>query len=429
MRKISIILITIILTLSSCRKSPDYVPYIGETSKMSYSTYAEQFDVLWNNINTGYVFWDVDKTDWDGMYEKYMPQFEALDARYESGKAVETKELQALYDEIMGGLIDHHMYVQLKNIHPSFSNNSFGNNTVVINPANNEIVTRDYYYKENYDMSNELQQFIKRVAANKESDYKVVKGDFQTVKVDDSQVSLCYILFQLPDGRYIPYLWQDSYRMSTIMTGLNNPQSRYYKAAQLIDSWKQAALKTDKKQLAGIILDNRCNSGGSSADVNHVVAPFIKQDLSVVSTRYKEGPGRLEHSVWSPMTVEPSTQNRDLAAENIPYVVLSNLYSISMGEITTYNVSQLPTGYVVGERTYGATGPLLPGYIDMTYGGPFGDMQNENHYVYTSTFEMQTHEGFVPEGIGFTPDKEVLTKTSGVKGQLDAALKYITEYK
>ena len=135
MRKISIILITIILTLSSCRKSPDYVPYIGETSKMSYSTYAEQFDVLWNNINTGYVFWDVDKTDWDGMYEKYMPQFEALDARYESGKAVETKELQALYDEIMGGLIDHHMYVQLKNIHPVYSNNAIANNTIIANTA------------------------------------------------------------------------------------------------------------------------------------------------------------------------------------------------------------------------------------------------------------------------------------------------------
>lgn len=429
MRKISLILITIILTLSSCRKSPDYVPYIGETSKMSYSTYAEQFDILWNNINTGYVFWDVDKTDWDEVYERYMPQFEALDLRYQSGKSVATKELQALYDEIMGGLIDHHMLVQLKNIHPVYSNNSMTTNTITVNPADNEIIKRDYYHKEHYLLAAELQQFIKTVASKKDSDYKISYSGFETAQVEDSQVAVCYILFQLSDGRYVPYLWQNSYRMSSIMSGLNNPQSKYHKAAQLIDKWKQAALQTNKNQLAGIILDNRCNTGGSSADVNHVVAPFIKQDLSVVYTRYKEGPGRLEHSVWSPMTIEPSTQNRDLAAENIPYVVLSNLYSISMGEITTYNVSQLPTGYVIGERTYGATGPLLPGYINMTYGGPFGDMQNENHYVYTSTYELQTHDGFVPEGIGFTPDKEVLTKTAGVKGQLDAALKYITEYK
>lgn len=429
MRKISIIIVSIILTLSSCRKTPDYVPYIGEPSKMSYSTYAEQFDILWNNINTGYVFWDVDKTDWDEVYEKYMSQFEALDLRYESGKSVETKELQVLYDEIMGGLIDHHMYVQLKNIHPVYSNNAIANNTITVNPANNEIVTRDYYFKEQGELTLELQQFIKNIAANKNPDYKVAYGGFETVQVEGSPVSVCYILFQLPDGKYIPYLWQNSYRMSTIMSGLNSKQSKYYKAAQLIDKWKQAALQTNKNQLAGVILDNRCNTGGSSSDVNHVIAPFIKKDFSVMSTRYKEGPGRLEHSVWLPMTIEPSTQNRDLSAENIPYVVLSNLYSISMGEITTYNVSQLPTGYVIGERTFGATGPLLPGYIDMTYGGPFGDMQNENHYVYTSTFELQTHEGFVPEGIGFTPDKEVLTKNVGIKGQLDAAIKYITEYK
>ena len=147
-----------------------------------------------------------------------------------------------------------------------------------------------------------------------------------------------------------------------------------------------------------------------------------------MSTRYKEGPGRLEHSVWSPVTIKPSSENRDLASEDIPYVVLSNIYSISMGEITTYNISQLPTGYVIGERTYGATGPLLSDAIDLTYGGPFGDIERERHYVYTSTYEIKTHDGFVPEGKGFTPNKEVLTRDAGVKGQLDAALEYIMSY-
>jgi hypothetical protein len=34
----------------------------------------------------------------------------------------------------------------------------------------------------------------------------------------------------------------------------------------------------------------------------------------------------------------------------------------------------------------------------------------------------------VPEGIGFTPNKELLTKEVGVKAQLDAALDYIINY-
>lgn len=425
MRKISLIILAVIaLTFTSCRKTPDYVPYIGESSNLAYSTYAEQFDVLWNNINTGYVFWDVDETDWDEVYEKYMPQFEALDLRIASGNSVATKELQTLYEEAMGGLKDHHMSIMIRNLY------SYGyDNTISVNPANNEIKTRDYYYKENYNLSNEISQFNKKLAAKLVQGYNIAYSGYEKVNTEDVQVTVCYILFELPDGRYIPYLWQNGYKMSVIMQGLNNVYSPYYKAAQLIDKWKNAALKTPKNKLAGIILDNRCNNGGYLSDLNYVVSPFIKKDLEVVYTRYKEGPGRLEHSVWSPVTIKASSENRDLSSENIPYVVLSNIYSISMGEITTYNISQLPTGYVIGERTYGATGPLLTDAIDLTYGGPFGDIEKESHYVYTSTYEIKTHEGFVPEGKGFTPDMEVLTKNVGVQGQLDAALEYIKSYK
>lgn len=424
MRKISIIILAAIaLAFSSCRKTPDYVPYIGETSKLAYRTYAEQFDVLWNNINTGYVFWDVDSTDWDAVYEKYMPQFEALDMRIESGNGVATKELQVLYDEIMGGLIDHHMVVQIKNLYGG------GNNIISVDPSNNEIKTRDYYFKGSYDLYDEINQFNKKLASGSNSAYKISYGGYEKVNTGDGQIIICYILFELPDGKLVPYLWQNGYKMSLIMSGVNNSSSSYYKAAQLIDKWKNAALKTPKNKLAGVILDNRCNNGGSLSDLNHVISPFIKKDLVVMSTRYKEGPGRLEHSVWAPVTIKASTENRDLASENIPYVVLSNIYSISMGEITTYSISQLPTGYVIGERTYGATGPLLSNAIDFTYGGPFGDIEDEQHYVYTSTYEIKTHEGFVPEGVGFTPDKEVLTRDAGVKGQLDAALEYIRSYK
>lgn len=424
MRKISLlILAAIALTFSSCRKTPDYVPYIGETTTLAYNTYAEQFDVLWNNINTGYVFWDVDETDWDEVYEKFMPQFEALDLRAKEGKEVKNSELKALYEEAMGGLIDHHMSIQVKNFY-SYS----WDNVISIDPSNNEIKKRDYYWKDNGALSNEISQINQKLVANSIQGYKIIDGGYEKINTDDMHVSVCYILFQLPDGRYVPYLWQSGYKMSLIMTGLNNIYSSYNKAAQLIEKWMNVGLKMNKKDLAGVILDNRCNSGGYLSDLNYVVSPFIKKDLEVMSTRYKEGPGRLEHSVWSPVTIKPSSENRDLASEDIPYVVLSNIYSISMGEITTYNISQLPTGYVIGERTYGATGPLLSDAIDLTYGGPFGDIERERHYVYTSTYEIKTHEGFVPEGKGFTPDKEVLTRDAGVKGQLDAALEYIMSY-
>lgn len=429
MRKISLVILAMLMSLSSCRKSPDYVPYIGETSMLAYTNYAEQFDMLWNNINTGYVFWDVDETDWDEVYEDYMPQFEALDLRVQSGKGVSTKELKELYEGAMGGLIDHHMSIMVKNLHPQVSNNSVGGDIVNINPASKEISTRDYYYKNSSSLLSELSEFNKKVAEKSYSEYKISYSGYEKVKMEDETVTVCYILFELPGGKLVPYLWQSAYKMTPIMSDLNKPYSSYYKAAQLIDKWQNAAIKTPRERLAGVILDNRCNNGGYLADLNHVIAPFIKKDYSVMSTRYKEGPGRLEHSVWSPIIIEPSTSNRDLGAENIPYVVLSNIYSISMGELTTYHVSQLPTGYVIGERTYGATGPLLSDAINLTYGGPYGDINKEKHYVYTSTYEVGTKDGFVPEGVGFTPNKEVLAKNVGVKGQLDAALEYIKSYK
>lgn len=424
MRKISLlILVAIALTFSSCRKTPDYVPYIGETTKLAYSTYAEQFDVIWNNINTGYVFWDVDETDWDEVYERFIPQFEALDLRVESGDTVSTQELKALYEEAMGTLVDHHMYIQVKNIYSHSSDD-----VISIRPSDNEIKTRDYYYKSRSALSKELSQFIKKLAAKSIPDYKIVYSGYEVISTAEVKGTICYILFELPDGRQVPYLWQDGYMMNLVMTGLNDINSPYYRAAQLIDKWKTEVLNAPKDKLAGVILDNRCNSGGSQSDINYVISPFIKNDLEVMSTRYKEGSGRLEHSVWAPLVIYPSTERRDLASENIPYVVLTNIYSTSMGEITGYTISQLATGYVIGERTYGATGPLLNGAIDLTYGGPFGDMEREYHFVYTSTLEIKTHEGFVPEGIGFAPDKEVLTKDAGVKGQLDSALEYIMSY-
>ena len=59
-----------------------------------------------------------------------------------------------------------------------------------------------------------------------------------------------------------------------------------------------------------------------------------------------------------------------------------------MGEIEPFCAKEvLPTCHTIGERTYGATGPLQP-YTDinLNYGGPFGDgMTFYGHYVYAST--------------------------------------------
>lgn len=430
MRKITLLILAAMLVLSSCRKKADYIPYIGETSSLAYKTYAEQFKVIWNGINTGYVFWDVDKTDWDAVYHEYLPRFEDLDARHADNMKISTSELKELYMDAMGSLIDHHMYVKVINIHAEPNDDPYFS----FNPSTAQVKQRSYYH----DRTQTTEDIKTLLEGIKESDeYTILEGGtiFGEEIMNVGGLEMCFYLFQLPDGRVIPYLWQNIFAMNLVMKNTDIPgidtTSASYLAAQYIRKWMDLCNQLPAEQLAGIILDNRCNIGGMYQDIDIAVGSLSGKPFVSTQSRYKEGSRRLEHSVWADEVIKPfGGVCRDLEKDNIPYVVLSNLHSISMGELVSYGVSQLPTGYMIGERTYGATGALYEdNFTDCTYGGPFGDEENGLHYIYTSTFEARTKDGAILEGIGFSPDKEMLTNDVGVKAQLDAALEYIMNYK
>ena len=396
------------------------MPYIGENGELAYSTYTEQFDYLWKVLNTGYVFWDVDTTDWDAMYTRYLPAFQELDKEYEQVGYVRTAELSRLYTNIVGGMTDHHMLFAVRNLHPAPDDQT---SSVYISPYNIEIPSRDYYFESAGEENAGIQGFLQSI----ESQYTVEAHEscFAYEPNLGMSVTYHYILFRLPDGRKVPYLWQSSAGIMPIM--LQNGEG-----AQLLDHYFRAIMETPRSQLAGIILDNRCNRGGYQDDLDFLIGPYLNEKTEIMKTRYKEGPGRYEYSVWTPYYIFPNSRyHRDITAENIPYVILCDINSVSMGEIEPMTIKAvLPTAHTIGERTHGGTGPLQPGYIDLNYGGPFGNSNlSEGHYVYTSTFEAQI-EGKVWEGIGHTPDEIVLRKdyNGDFRPQLDAAFNYIIGY-
>lgn len=424
MRRNIFILAIIALIFSGCRKEADYHPYIGENGDLAYDSYSTQFEHLWKCLSTGYVFWDVDKTDWDAVYNEYMPKFAALDAKHAAGQVVRTSELQELYKGAMGGLKDHHMVIRVKNLFPPVDEE---NPIASVSPSDFEIVTRDYYVEDRISSTRNLVALLQNMGQV----YEIESPEMISLQDESGSISAYYFcLIKLPDGRKIPYLWQSSVNMASILKYLGAPNEGGT-AAAIIDHWFTAIKTMPREQLAGIILDNRCNTGGLNADFNYVVGSFINTPIEVYKTRYKEGPNRLEHSVWSPMMINPlDTYHRDLTAENIPYVVLCDMYSTSMGELEPIAIKKaLPTSYIIGERTFGALGSLMASYIDITYGGPFGNANSMYHYVYTSTFESLMN-GEVLEGIGFTPDKVVNRKdhNGDYKPQLDAAIEYIKNY-
>ena len=418
MKKI-IIFSTILVVLSAaCRKEADYFPYIGDDGHLAYSTYTEQFDYLWKMMSTGYVFWDVDTTDWDAMYDRYLPEFQKLDQMCQWMGYVKTEEMEDLYMKIVGGLCDHHLTFRVRNLYPAPDDVS---NVVSITPYKLEIPTRDYYFESAGDENAGLQSFLQNI----EYHYTVEAHESCVSYVPELglTVQYHYILFVLPDGRKVPYLWQSSAGIMPVM--IQNGEG-----AQLLDHYFKAIVETPRSQLAGIILDNRCNRGGYQDDLDYLIGNYLNGRTEIMKTRYKEGPGRLEHSVWTPYYIEPNKKyHRDITAENIPYVILCDINSVSMGEIEPMTIKAvLPTSHTIGERTHGGTGPLQPTTsIDLNYGGPFGDgALNCGHYVYTSSFEAQIG-GKVWEGIGHTPDEIVLRKDydGAFKPQLDAAFRYI----
>ena len=421
MKKIITIAAILVLVGSSCRKEADYMPYIGENGQLAYSTYTEQFDYLWRVLSTGYVFWDVDTTDWDAMYERYLPAFQELDKKYERQGYVPTEELQTLYTGLVSGLVDHHLTFRVRNLHPAPYDQS---STVSVTPYALEIPTRDYYYESAGEENQGIQIFLQNI----ENQYTVEAHESCIAYEPNLGMSVVYhyILFRLSDGRKVPYLWQSSAGIMPIM--LQNGEG-----AQLLDHYFRAITETPREQLAGIILDNRCNRGGYQDDLDFLIGNYLSEKTEIMKTRYKEGPGRLEHSPWTPYYIFPNTRyHRDITAENIPYVILCDINSVSMGEIEPMTIKAvLPTAHTIGERTHGGTGPLQPANcIDLNYGGPFGTSNlSEGHYVYTSTFEAQI-SGKVWEGIGHTPDEIVLRKdyNGDLKPQLDAAFRYIQEH-
>ena len=198
----------------------------------------------------------------------------------------------------------------------------------------------------------------------------------------------------------------------------------------------------NRDDVKGIIIDVRGNGGGSFANIDTYIGSLLHKDLQIGYTRVKEGIGRLDYSAWLPLKIaahkRPINKEKDV-------VLLVDANSISCSEVTAVFTKCMPNGKVVGDRTYGATGPLWSNTIlhDVFYNGCFGDTNlynrfledrgtysNDNftYYVYTSTFEFvdRNYESF--EGKGVNPDILVPYNEQELKAGTDKQLERALEY-
>ncbi len=383
------------LIFSACRKQS---LELIDPNTAQYTSPLEQFEIVWNGINNSYAFWDIDPTNWDSIYNVYYPIFEELNKK----DTIATKTLEAHYFAMCQNFIDHHMAIRIRNPKPAKSDET---NNFTIRPGLIEAKQRDYYHEKFSDSL--LLDCFEKMKSEKTVEMRYGKAN-------DNTILACNI-----DG--IAYLKLSSFMLTEILNSTDSANLELAKVYKQFETWR----KSDK--LKGIIFDQRGNGGGYLNDMNYIIAPFITEPLTLGETRQKEGLGRYDYSVWVPFTLQPTNDAQKL---EVPLVALADINSVSMGEMTTYAIAQMPNGCFIGERTFGGHGPLF-GDFDLTYSGTFGDkeLKQTGHFVYTSSAVTRFSNGKILEGIGITPTYTILyddeKMRTGEDVQLNAAIDYI----
>lgn len=475
MKKIlTLLLLTVLLTfcLTSCRQASSVIQNPNQVLATSLTpTYAARFDYFWRALNSHYVFWDIDSTDWDAVYNTYLPKFEELDKTVNA--ASEDKKAEVIsaafdtavqyYTDLTKTLVDHHMAIR---IFDPYTGKKYNDQFIV--PADYEIKNRDYFHDQiikdaeghyTWSEGTELVNYFAeggigsvadgyKTATNLMSDeetavryctkYDPSTGEGKaatdnvvaeyciaydlTIDKKNSSGSDMHVIYLAMSGYYLSSHWGPTFAKSPAECPTGTKEAFNWKAGKTCEIFFETVSKYFKEgSLAGIIMDNRNNGGGANNDLFYFLGLYSDKPLTVAYSKYKEGFGKTDYSSEVPYSVDIQTSNPcycDLVTANIPYVVLCDLNSVSNGEVVTAGITSMSNGYSIGERTWGGTGPLLgePRYLPVTYGGTFGNEEDGPVYVYTSTYNDRTftRDGYKSlEGIGMTPDKQIYFKSTG----------------
>ena len=348
-------------------------------------SFSEVFTAFWNGMNNNYVFWDIDTTNWDNMYKIYKPIFDSLDINKTSDVQKSVQYFRAMTD----GLIDSHYNLSFatpisdSTVSPSYDRKLKAG---IIRPA---------YVFYDYDANYYL-----------DSGYVYGKDSINLLEGDTTEAIAGTI-----NGNVL-YLGFNQFNLKNSYNSADNGVKKVLK--YFINHLRNSA-----NPLKGVVIDVRGNGGGDISDLNFLVGNLISSQLTVGYTRYKSGDGRLDYTPWAPAIVTPQP---GAANVTVPIVAIADIWTTSMAELTAMAIHTLPNGHIVGERTWGANGPLTAN--ENLNGGQF--TAANFLFAYTSSSMFKYIDGNIYEGKGFPPDYDVpfnlnSFQTSGDK-QLEKAL-------
>lgn len=405
-----------IIALSSCESTfvddPDDISYLSSHA----TTLEKQFEYFWHGINNSYVFWDFETTDWDEVYDQYLPIFKELDQKGKRDGTLPNKEVQNVIDSLGSMFIDGHMIIGFTNPYNDWNELSYNvgwNNlqkrtgltefSILKDELVNSLSTLLYIYNPERQCLQTESCVIKKGNDNYTSiNTEIEKGIIYL------RVPICnFSRYDEPD--FLSYFDRFSNRI------------RYL---------------SQSDQLKGIILDFRGNSGGFESDIDFWLQLFIEEPSIALYNRAKNGLGKYDYGDWKAKIVQPDPE-RQICPSKTPTVILINNLSASGGEICPSVLRTLPNSHTIGLPTFGATGSVSSllstaifhagsfnyfkdYYPDIDNGiGAYARMSFSATKLFNS--HSQTYECL--EGVGVTPDE--IVNNEGDDNQLQAAVDYI----
>nr|WKN36117.1 S41 family peptidase [Tunicatimonas sp. TK19036] len=352
----------------------------------SPKSFTDIFELFWEGMNRNYVYWDIDSTDWDETYHDYFPLFAALNMNDDRDviKSVD------YFREMTAHLIDGHFSISFA--HPLIDD-------VTINPL-----------LERRTKANKLHYFYTYLpydTAYLDSGY-ALGLDYTNSGFNNPLIVLCGTINQ-------DIIYFSCNYFGLVKSYYTNPTGDVYKVLEHFFS----LLETLPNAKAAII-DVRGNPGGDLADLDFILGRFVDKPLHFGYSQYKRNDGRLEFTDWINAYITPTVEGKKTS---VPLAVLADNYSASLSETFVMAIQSMPNTLFLGERTWGATGPIVDQEIYES-----GSFKVENFMsVQASSCKFKSLDNQIYESNGLIPDIIMPYSSEAYVSGIDLQLEKILE--
>jgi carboxyl-terminal processing protease len=307
------------------------------------NTPEQNFEIFWNDFDRYYAQFAIRHFDWDSVYILYRPQITPTTS---------DRQLYNIFSNIVYGINDMHV--------------------TLCSPLG------DVYWKPLIPASYPSRRIINagkyiRTGAPQNSvfEYRICQDP-----------TIGYIIIRTFEGQG---------------EGLTKSDPRYLAIDEILSQWKN---------MNGIIIDVRWNSGGNGINAETVADRFADQSRVYMYQRQKNGPGKDNFSSWKSRSIEPKGSYQFLK----PVVVLTSRATMSSAEMFVMAMQNLPQVTIVGDTTGGGVGNPI-----------FRELPNGWTYRLSTGITADAQQRIM-EGVGVFPDLPVLTTVSDSVNGIDRIL-------